>query len=45
MRINKQAFEVIGVTLEDYLLWCEDNGVPSYSEKTKKDFFAKVINK
>lgn len=42
MKINKQAFELIGVTLEDYLLWCEDNNLPSYLEKTKVDFFTKV---
>lgn len=42
MKINKQAFELLGITLEDYLTWCKDNKVPAYSSKTKTDFFRMV---
>ena len=26
MTISKQALELIGCTVEDYLQWCKDNG-------------------
>lgn len=42
MKINKQAFELVGVTLEDYLLWCGENDLPSYSEKSKVTFFTYI---
>ncbi len=45
MKINKQAFELIGVTLEDYLEWCKDNNKPSYAKKTKVKFFDLVKSK
>ncbi len=38
MTISKQALELVGCTVEDYLQWCSDNGFPSYKESTKKEF-------
>ena len=42
MKINKQAFELLGITLEDYLEWCKDNNMSAYASKTKTEFFRKV---
>ena len=42
MTISKQALELIGCTVEDYLHWCKDNGFPSYKENTKKEFFKRI---
>ena len=42
MDINKQAFELIGITMEDYLDWCNDNKVSACSRKTVREFFRKV---
>ncbi len=44
MKINKHAFELVGISLEDYILWCEDNNKPSYKAKTKEEFFKKIRN-
>ena len=42
MTISKQALELIGCTVEDYLQWCKDNSFPSYKENTKKEFFKRI---
>ena len=42
MKINKHAFELVGVSIEDYVLWCEENNKPSYKPKTKEEFFRKI---
>ncbi len=42
MTISKQALELVGCTVEDYLQWCSDNGFPSYKESTKKEFFRRI---
>ena len=44
MKINKHAFELVGVTIEDYVIWCEENNRASYKAKTKKEFFEKIRN-
>ena len=42
MNINKQAFEFRGVTVQDYLDWCEKHHKPAYKPETKADFFARL---
>lgn len=42
MTINKQAFELAGVTERDYKTWCEENHKAQYKTKTKADFFARI---
>lgn len=42
MTISKQALELVGCTVEDYLQWCRDNNQPSYKETTKKEFFKRI---
>lgn len=42
MTISKQALELVGVTIEEYLQWCSDNKFPAYRETTKKEFFKRI---
>ena len=42
MNINKQALELVGVTVDEYLFWCKENKRPSYKEETKQDFFKRI---
>ena len=44
MTISKQALEIVGVSVEEYLQWCSDNDLPAYKEKTKKEFFKRIMN-
>ena len=43
LKINKQALELLGVTVGEYLFWCKENKMPSYKETTKKEFFKRCI--
>lgn len=42
MKINKQAFNIAGVTEKDYIKWCEENHKAQYKQETKADFFARI---
>ncbi len=42
MKISKQALELVGVTVDEYIFWCRENGFPACSEKTKVFFFAAI---
>lgn len=42
MKISKQALELVGVTVDEYIFWCRENGHPACSEKTKVLFFASI---
>lgn len=42
MKISKQALELVGVTVDEYIFWCRENGHPACSEKTKALFFASI---
>lgn len=42
--MNKQIFEAVGVTEQDYLDWCKRMNKPSYKKKTKEDFFARIAD-
>ena len=42
MNVNKQAFALRGVTVEDYIAWCnKKNRKKSYSSN-KKEFFSRL---
>ena len=42
MALNKQAFELAGVTESDYKKWCKDTGKAAYKQSSKEDFFARI---
>lgn len=42
MYISEQALDLIGISYEDYLLWCETYGFAPYKKKTRKEFFKKI---
>ena len=42
MNINKQAFEIRGVTVEDYLKYCEKKKWQAYKPSSKKAFFERL---
>lgn len=42
MTLNKQAFEIAGVTVDDYKKWCKEVKKPAYKPSTKEDFFARI---
>lgn len=42
MKINKQAFQLAGVTEQDYKRWCEENHKAQYKNEVKADFFARI---
>lgn len=42
MNINKQAFKLRGVTVEDYFKWCKDKKKTKSSTKTMEDFFTRL---
>ena len=44
MKINKQAFDLIDITPEEYLNWCADNNKLYNKRKTILEFFKKVKN-
>lgn len=45
VKINKNALKLVGVSLEDYLTWCEENHKPSYKLSSKQEFFNKINDK
>ena len=42
MNINKQAFDLHGVTVKDYLDFCEKKGWQSYKPSSKRAFFERL---
>ena len=42
--MNKQIFEQVGVTEEDFKLWCKENNKPTYKPEIKQEFFDKIQN-
>lgn len=41
-KINTKPFELVGVTYDDYLGWCELHFKKPKEIKTKKEFFEKI---
>ena len=44
MTINKQALDMAGCTVEDYITWCKNNNKSSYKQSTKVEFFEKIAD-
>lgn len=44
MQINKRSLEVVGVTYEEYIDWCDKNKLIDNKKKTIKLFFEKIRN-
>lgn len=44
MTLNKQAFAIAGVTVDDYKKWCKEVGKPAYKNSTKEEFFARIAD-
>lgn len=42
MKINKQAFQLAGVSEAEYRKWCKENKKPYYKAETKAEFFSKI---
>ena len=42
--MNKQIYELFGVTESDYKKWCELTCKPSYKKSSKEEFFSGVIS-
>ena len=38
-KINTKPFELVGMTYEDYKLWCQNNNKKEKDVKSKKEFF------
>lgn len=42
MTINRYAFELSGVTEQEYRAWCKDNNLAAYKTSTKREFFKRI---
>ena len=42
MALNQQAFNLAGVTEEDYKKWCKENKKAAYLKSSKAEFFARI---
>ena len=42
MRVSKQAFDLINVSFEEYLVYCDDYKKKFYVKKNLQDFFTGV---
>lgn len=42
MTLNKQAFKLAGVTIDEYKAWCKTVNKPAYRQETKEEFFARI---
>lgn len=42
MRVSKQAFDLINVSYEEYLIYCDNYNKKFYTKKTLQDFFKGV---
>lgn len=42
MTINKQALDLVGVSIEQYLDYCEQRGLKANYKKTRKEFFKRI---
>lgn len=40
--MNKQLFELLGITEEDYIKWCRANKRAAYKKSSLKEFIEKV---
>lgn len=43
--MNKQISKQVGITEEDYKLWCKKNGKIHYKKETKSEFFKLIQDK
>lgn len=44
MTLNKQAFTIAGVTIDDYKKWCKETGKAAYKHESKEEFFARIAD-
>ena len=42
--MNKQIYDLIGVTEKEYLNWCKENKKSALKIETKREFFKKITN-
>lgn len=42
MRVSKQAFDLINVSYEEYIMYCDTYNKKFYTKKTLTDFFTDV---
>lgn len=42
--MNKQILKQVGITEEDYKLWCKQNNKVHYKKETKEEFFRLIQN-
>lgn len=42
--MNKQTFELCGVTEQHFKEWCALTGKPAYKESSKREFFRRIQN-
>lgn len=42
MFMNRQCFEITGVTEKDYLDWCKEKKKSPYRTSSKREFFARI---
>ena len=40
--LNRLAYDITGITEEQYRKWCAKNQLPHYKKETKLEFFKKV---
>lgn len=43
--MNKQILKQVGISEEDYKLWCIKNNKKHYKKETKEEFFKLIQNK
>lgn len=44
MRVSKQAFDLINVSYEEYIIYCDNYNKKFYTKKTLQEFFNDVRN-
>lgn len=42
--MNRQIFRLLGITEEEYQLWCKEHDLPPYKQSTKQSFFEDIQN-
>lgn len=43
--MNNKIYKLLGVTENDFKIWCKENKREAYKLANKREFFAKVIDK
>lgn len=43
MYITQQALDIVGVTYDEYIEWCENTGKMPYKKSVRKEFFQKIF--